>query len=93
MHHFEEGLRRLEIGSNTPAVSVATHKSSTDEKAKHNDLVTEASICVATSSLKAGLSKAQALGSGYCSPLTGTVADGWITGPVNETGVLKSFGL
>lgn len=89
MEKFMEGLHRLEIGDGAQQQSDTFNKHS-----KQNEHVLSSSTSssirafdvVKHEALQAHACKATSKGTEYNSHLPGTVADGWIAGPINETG-------
>eukprot|EP00892_Ulva_mutabilis_P011022 jgi/Ulvmu1/8292/UM041_0104.1 len=86
MDSFAEGLRRMEIGNGSDAATIATVKAPPEQAVIDTERVQKASKAAVSSSLKAELASGQASGSSSRSVLPAAVADGWISGPINETG-------
>lgn len=86
MDNFIEGLRHLQLGNVASEASVVSNNNSTGKISSIKKRTSEQVHDVGTSTQKAELLTEYAIGSGYCSELPRTVADGWIAGPANETG-------
>lgn len=92
MDTFAQGLRHLDIGDRTEQESVAMKTSSRPFQCDVDTSKPERAEAISVYNGEPHAHEQAAITpSEYHSHLPGTVADGWIAGPVNETGMTSNM--